>query len=135
MRFPISITHNFLLEPIMHTFGAKPEVCYAELHDKDLEVRFGIWFHEHVPLASLGSAAPSEWPWWGGLGVMLAHHGVGVVGSTEGVVNLAFEAPQKMRVIVDVEATQLWVSLEDPQSFLKALAEKTGKPTAEKRPF
>ena len=77
-------------------------------------------------LKAVASVAPSEWPWWGGLGVKLAHHGVGVVGSTDGVVNIAFKTPVKAHVIAVVEAQQLWISVEDHEAFMKALAAKTG---------
>jgi hypothetical protein len=48
----------------------------------------GRWFHERIPLDQIAAVAPSNWPWWGGLGVKLHHHGIGVVGSTDGIVNL-----------------------------------------------
>lgn len=126
MRFPLKITHNFLLEPVLHTFGVNPETSYIELGDTTLEVSMGKWFHETIPLASVSALAPSEWPWYGGLGVKLAHHGVGVVGSTEEVVNVKFKQPVKMHVIAVVEAEQLWLSVEGAEAFLRALAEKTG---------
>ena len=135
MRFPIKITDNFVLEPIMHTFGAKPEQCFAEIADGALHVSFGRWFDERIPLKTLTSMAPSEWPWWGGLGVKLHGHGVGVVGSIEGVVNLKLSAPQKVTVLVGVECGQLWLSLEDPKGFLSALSEATGVPVSEHAPF
>ena len=88
----------------------------------------GRWFHERIPLDGIGAIAPSEWPWWGGLGVKLAHHGVGVVGSTEGVVNLKLTRPIKMHVIAVVDVEQLWVSLADRDSFLTALSAATRLP-------
>lgn len=135
MRFPIKITDNFILEPVMHTFGVKPESSYVELAHDHLEVRMGMWFHETFPLSAVSQVAPSEWPWWGGLGVKLGHHGVGVVGSTENIVNVKFREPQKARVLVEVEATQLWLSLEDPDGFLRAMSEACKIPVSERVPF
>lgn len=135
MRFPIKITDNFLLEPVLHTFGVKPESSYVELAHDHLEVRMGAWFHETIPLAAVSKVAPSTWPWWGGLGVKLGHHGVGVVGSTENVVVVQFREAQKVRVLLEVSATQLWVSLEDPDGFLKAIAEACKIPVSEPIPF
>jgi hypothetical protein len=135
MRFPISITHNFVLEPIMHTFGAKPEVCYAEIEQGALHVRFGAWFDQTIPLGQIASLAPSEWPWWGGLGVKLHDHGVGVVGSTDGVVHVKLKAPVQVEVVFKVECSQLWISFEDPNGFLKALSEATGVPISEHAKF
>jgi hypothetical protein len=131
MRFPIKITENFILEPIMHTFGVKAETSYVEISGGSLEVRMGIWFHETFPLDQIGKIAPSDWPWWGGLGVKLHHHGVGVVGSTEGVVNVQLKGPQKVRAVLEVEATQLWISVENHEAFLNALSEATHLPVSE----
>src|SRR5215510_1386916 len=135
MRFPIKITENFILEPIMHTFGAKPESTYADIHDGVLEVSMGVWFSEKLPLSEVSAIAPSDWPWWGGLGVKLHHHGVGVVGSTEGIVNVKFKTPQKARVIVQVDCNQLFLSLEDAEGFMRQLAETTKLPVSAHTPF
>jgi hypothetical protein len=135
MRYPISITDNFLLEPVLHTFGVKPESTYTDLEADHLEISMGRWFHEKVPLAEIAVIAPSDWPWWGGLGVKLAHHGIGVVGSTEGIVNIKLKKPQKMHAIAVVEVEQLWVSLVDRDGFLKALGEATKLPISPHVPF
>jgi hypothetical protein len=135
MRYPISITDNFLLEPVLHTFGVKPESTYTDLEGDYLEVSMGRWFHEKIPLAEIAAIAPSDWPWWGGLGVKLAHHGVGVVGSTEGIVNIKLKKPQKMHVIAVLDVEQLWVSLVDRDGFLKALSEATKLPISPHVPF
>lgn len=135
MRFPIKITDNFLLEPILHTFGAKPETSYVELGDGTLEVRMGVWFHETFPLSEVARVSPSEWPWWGGLGVKLHTHGVGVVGSTENVVNIQLKGPRKVKVLFEVDCSQLWVSLEDRDGFLSALSKACNVPISDHTPF
>jgi len=126
MRFNLSITHNLLLEPILHASGVNAESTYVELREGVLEVAMGRWFHEQIPVAEIASVAPSEWPWYGGLGVKLHHHGVGVVGSTEGIVNVKLKQPRKMHAIAVVEAVQLWLSLDDPAGFMKAISEAAG---------
>ena len=135
MRFPIKITENFLVEPIMHLFGAKPDVSYVEIENGALRVRMGIWFDETFPLAQIDKIAPSDWPWWGGLGVKLAHHGVGVVGSSEGVVNIKLKTPQKVTAVVKVDCSQIWVSLVEPEGFMRALSEATKVPVSPHEPF
>lgn len=126
MRFGIKITDNFLLEPVLHTFGVKPETSYVELDEQTMEVSMGRWFHERIPVDQIASFGTSEWPWWGGLGVKLTHHGVGVVGSTDGVVNVKFKSPQKVHVLAVIDAEQLFLSLEDRDGFLAALSKVTG---------
>ena len=135
MRFAMKITDNFLLEPVLHTFGVKPETSYFEIDGGKLEVRMGIWFHESFALDNIARIAPSDWPWWGGLGVKLHHHGVGVVGSTEGVVNVQLKQEQDVNVIVKVKSSQLWLSAEDRDGFLRALGEACHIPVSEHTPF
>lgn len=136
MRFPISITHNFLLEPMLHVFGVKREASYVELGAETMQVKMGIWFDETIPLANVASVAPSDWPWWGGLGVKLCpNHGVGVVGANEGIVNVKLKSAVKAHVLVNVDCEQLWISLEDAPGFMKALSEKAKAPIGEHVPF
>lgn len=135
MRFALSITHNFLLEPFMKTMGVSRDDSYLEVDKETLHVRMGRWFDEKIPVARIKALAPSDWPWWGGLGVKLGHHGVGVVGSTDHIVNLKFTEELKVRVLVEVGVEQMWVSLEDRDGFLRALAEVTGLPVSPHTPF
>ena len=92
----------------------------------------GIWFNESFTLDEIkGRSSPSDWPWWGGLGVKLHHHGVGVVGSTEGVVNVALKEPRKVvREVIPSKCTQLWISVEDRDGFLE-LSQASGAPIVE----
>jgi hypothetical protein len=130
MRFPIKITENFILEPVLHTFGVKNDTSFVEIEGGQLAVNMGRWFRESLPLDKVSLLAPSDWPWWAGLGVKLHHHGVGVVGSTEGVVNIRFTDPQKVHAGLVVDCTQLWVSLEDRDGFLHALSEACNLPVS-----
>jgi|HubBroStandDraft_2_1064218.scaffolds.fasta_scaffold746083_1 hypothetical protein len=135
MRFPIKITENFLLEPIMKVFGAGPAQSFVELGEDSFEVQMGIWFHETFPLPVVSAMGPSEWPWWGGLGVKLHHHGIGVVGSTDNVVNVKFTTPQKATAVVRVDCSQLWISLVDREGFLRELSGRTKVAISEHLPF
>jgi hypothetical protein len=135
MRFPIKITDNFLLEPLLHTFGVRRETTFVELDADSITVSMGRWFHERIPLDQIAAVAPSSWPWWGGLGVKLHHHGIGVVGSTEGIVNLEFKVPLKMHALVIMEVKQLWLSLEDSDGFLRALSAACRLPVSEPTKF
>ncbi|MGZ3424027.1 MAG: hypothetical protein ACXWUG_04735 [Polyangiales bacterium] len=135
MRFPLSFTNNLLLETFIKTFGVKRESSFAEIEGGNLHVKMGIWFEEKIPLDQILQVAPSEWPWWGGLGVKLHHHGVGVIGSTEGVVNVKFKQTVRVRAVVGVDVEQLWLSLDDRDGFIKALAEASHATVADHAPF
>ncbi len=123
MRYEIKITENFLMEPIMAVFGVSQATSFVELGETTLEVKMGIWFHETIPIAAVSALGPSEWPWWAGLGVKLHHHGVGLVGSQENVVNVKFREPQKVTAVVPVSCEQLWISMADRDGFLRKLGE------------
>lgn len=135
MRFAISITHNFLLEPFMKTMGVSREDSFVELDKDTLHVRMGRWFDEKIPVARIKAIAPSDWPWWGGLGVKLGHHGVGVVGSMDHIVNIKFSDEIRVRVLFEVGVEQMWISLEDRDGFLRALADATGVAVSPHTPF
>jgi hypothetical protein len=137
MRFPIKITKNLLVGPFMRVFGAGPSVSYVDLEVDAFEVRMGPWFKERFPLAEVSALAPSEWPWWGGLGVKTApRKGIGVVGSSEGVVNVQFKTPQPVRLLmVPVKCAQLWMSFEDPDGFLRAMSDACKVPISAPVPF
>ena len=135
MRFAISITHNFLLEPFMKTMGVSREDSFIEVDKETLHVRMGRWFDEKIPVARIKAIAPSDWPWWGGLGVKLGHHGVGVVGSMDHIVNIKFSEEIRVRVLFEVGVEQMWVSLEDRDAFLRALADATGVTVSPHTPF
>jgi hypothetical protein len=135
MRYPIKISDNFLLAPILATFGVTRGGSFVDLADGKLEVKMGIWFHETLAVADIAAVAPSEWPWWGGLGVKLYHHGVGLVGATENVVNVRFKTPQRVTAVVPVSCEQLWISIDDRDAFLKALAEAAHVTVGDPVPF
>ena len=136
MRFPIRITENLLLEPVLHMFGVRPDTSFVELDDKNLTVSMGRWFHETIPLSEISAIAPSDWPWWGGFGVRLAHHGVGVLASTEGIATLTLKAAMHVHILATrIAMEQLWLSLEDPAGFLAALSAATGLAVGPHKPF
>ena len=135
MRFPIKITEQFLLEPVLHAFGVTGESSFVDLTPDTLEVQMGSWFHERIPLTEVTHFSRSEWPWWGGLGVKIHHHGLGLVGSTEGIVNVQLRGPRRVRAVLEVECRQLWLSLVDAEGFLREMARLTRLPVGEPTPF
>lgn len=101
-----------------------PGKSFVELDPErgTLRVQAGIWFEEVFPLSEIVHAAPSTWPWYGGLGVKLGpNDSVALVGSLEGIVAVRFKRPQTMHVILAVHRTELRVSLEEPEAFIRVL--------------
>jgi len=58
-----------------------------------------------------------------------------VIGSTDHIVNLKFDGELRVRVLVEVGVEQMWISLEDRDGFLRALAEATHLTVAPHTPF
>ena len=61
---------------------------YVEVREQDLLARFGV-YEAVVPLSAIKSAARREWPVWNGLGIRITmKRALGLVGSTDDVVEL-----------------------------------------------
>ena len=103
--------------------GATEANSYIELRDEDLLVRFGV--HEsRVELSDIVSAQTKEWPIWNGIGIRIGSgKRLGLVGSTEGVVELGLK-PDVHVTFLGITCASLACSLEDPEGFLKALHER-----------
>lgn len=129
VRYPIRITDNPFLKPLLLAGGVWPGTSYVDLEGGALAVKMGIWFDERLPVDQIAGFGPGTWSSWS-LGVKLGHGGVAVVGSSEGVVAIRFREPQTVRVLMPVHAETLWISLEDPQGFMVALARATGLPVS-----
>lgn len=113
------------MKPVMWAAMIKEENSYVELGGDALHVVLGRWFDEKIPVDQITEVGAGEWPWWNGLGakVDFSSHLVGIIGSLDGVVSLKFKSPQRVHVIVAVDCVELRVSLEEPQAFIKAIAD------------
>lgn len=126
MRFALRISSVF--KPVFFAAGATHESSYVEIGEDHLYVKMGPWFDQTFPLDHVKSVGPSEWPWYGGLGVKVGptKGAVGVVGSLEGVVVLTFDPPQHVELwavvaSVPAECHELRIALEEPAAFQKAI--------------
>jgi len=97
---------------------------YVELTDDALLFHFGT-AHERVPLAEVTDVSPRKWPLYYGIGARIVPgHGVGFVGSTDGVVQVRFASPRPMEVWGPFRlnaAESVSVSLEQPDAFVDAV--------------
>ena len=125
MRFPLRISAAW--RPVLYVFGMSQRASFADIDAGVLRVKAGIWFDETFPLGNVAEVSRSTWPWYGGLGVKLGPgDAVSVVGSSEGIVAVRFKQPQPMRVLFTVTRSELRLSLEDPDRFMRALREASG---------
>jgi hypothetical protein len=123
MRFNLRFSRSF--SGLLSLLGMPRQSSHVEIDRARgvLRVNAGIWFHEDLPLADVASVQSSSWPWYGGYGVKLGPGGdtVSVVACREGVVEVSFVRPQKMRVLLVVARSKLRLSLEQPEEFMRAL--------------
>lgn len=132
MRFPIAITTNPLLRPLLAMLGVGSANSWLDLDSRGLTVRMGVWFEEFVPLSDIAEFGPSEWPSWSGYGVKFApRQGIGVVASGDGVFHIGLHAPRRMNIaFMWRDAERLWVSVERRDEVLAALERLTGLPVS-----
>jgi hypothetical protein len=124
MRFPILISP--LWRPLLLPFGGTPRWAFAELEDGQLHVRFGWLFDHRFALTDVEAASPSHWPVWAGIGWRTSFRGtVGLIGTYVNIVEVRFKEPQRVRMLVPMTCRRLYLSLDEPRSFVAALHEAT----------
>jgi len=122
-RFQIRIDRVW--QPLLLVGAATPSTSYVELRDGEMEVRFGVFYRQTIPLDEIESASEIHWPWFMGVGWRTNFTGqYGLIGSYQGVVELRLR--ESHRVLGLLRYRRLAISLEEPQAFLAAI----GQPVA-----
>jgi hypothetical protein len=123
MRYQIKVSPFW--RPFFTVFGSPKSSAYVDvdLERRVMRVRCGIWFDEELRIDEIEGASSSTWPWWGGLGVKLGPGSdtVSVVCSLDGVIEVRFKTPQRMRVLFNVRRSKLRLSLEEPEALMSAI--------------
>jgi len=126
-RYSIRTTplSQFFLIP----FGVSKTRSYAQIRDGELHVRFGPMFDERIPLANIEEAKTVHWPRWAGVGPRTNFRGtVALVGSYDKTVRLTFKEPMRVHLFVfPTKCHELYLSLDDPNAFLKAVGQTEAK--------
>jgi hypothetical protein len=122
MRYAIRIDPWWL--PLLLPLGVWRTAAYVEVDATGVRVRFGL-FHFALERSRIVGARPVAGAglWGMGIGVHTNFvNALAVNGSLAGVVELWLEPPQRLRVLlVPVRYSRLYLSLEDPEAFLRAL--------------
>jgi hypothetical protein len=130
-RYSIRTTplSQFFLIP----FGVSKTRSYVQIRDGELHVRFGPMFDERIPLATIEEAKTAHWPRWAGVGPRTNFRGtVALIGAYDKTVRLTFKEPMRVHLFVfPMKCHELYLSLEDPHGFLKAIGEA---PAEDRRP-
>jgi hypothetical protein len=116
---PITQLSQVLLIP----FGVSGKRAYAQAHDSKLHVKFGPMFDEQIALDNIEDARAARWPRWAGVGPRTNFRGtVGLISSYGETVKLTFKEPIDVNIfVVPVKCRILYLSVEDPDEFLKAI--------------
>ena len=131
-RFAMRITP--LSQVLLIPFGVSSRRAYAQVQDGQLHVRFGPMFNERVPLDNIVEADHAAWPRWTGIGPRTDFRGtVGLVSSYRDMVKVSFKEPISVDLfVVPVKCQHLFLSLENPDGFLK-LIDKAPKASEEEQ--
>jgi hypothetical protein len=112
-------------------FGVSPKSSWVEVDDDLVRVKMGVLARADIPRSHIKDARPMEWSWWAGLGVRwYGPRRWGLIGSTQGVVELMLDPPTRMRMVLPVRAKRLAISVEDPDRLLDLLGfgDRVGTP-------
>ena len=123
MRFQLQRTPA--LAPLLSAFGGTRRQSFVELSADGLKCRFGFLFNDRFRYGDIRGVERDRWPWYGGLGWRTDFRGrVAIVGTLKNVVRISIDGDHRSRVLFSVPCRELYVSLEDPDGFVRALSEK-----------
>jgi hypothetical protein len=126
-RFPIK--RAGWVRPLLLLFGGTAEHSYTEITSDGLRARFG-WYEVTIPIVDIDAVEPADWPWWGGIGWRTNMRSViGLVGALKPVVRVTLSKPVRTRLLlIPIRLRELYLSLEDAEGFIAALAEARRAP-------
>lgn len=104
--------------------GATESRSVAVLGDEGISIRFGI-AHVQIPYGNIRELHPRDWAWWLGIGIRIApDKTLGLIGSTQGVVQIALKEPTVKGVLFMRHPRNIAVSLSDPAAFIAAVEKR-----------
>jgi hypothetical protein len=124
-----AIKRSAWVRPLLLLFGATPERSFVEIRGACLRARFG-WYQVTIPIEDIETVEPSDWPWYGGIGWRTNMRSViGLVGSLAPVVRISLSRPVRTRLLlIPIRLRELYLSLEDADGFIAALADARPAP-------
>ena len=109
--------------------GATESRSVATLGDDAVDLLFGI-AHVRVPYANVREVRRRDWSFWLGIGIRIASDKtLGLIGSTEGVVQIALREPTVPGVLFMRWPRNVAVSLDDPDGFIREVEQRSQRPT------
>ncbi|HVF14553.1 MAG TPA: hypothetical protein VM942_08135 [Acidimicrobiales bacterium] len=117
-----AIRFGWAMGVLMRALGLGPRRSYVELDGVRVRVRMGWGFRADLLRSSIVDVRPRPYVWWA-YGVHYAGRGRWIVnGSGHDVVRLVLDPPGRARTLgAPIRVREVWVSLEEPESFRIAL--------------
>lgn len=117
-----SIRIDPLWRPVLLVGGAIRASSFVELGPGGVRFKFGF-FDTTVPYAEISSVHRGKWALLYGIGWRLGPKGgLGLIGSTRGIVDVRFGAPRRLRLLgIPLRRDRLYVSLVRPNDFVDEL--------------
>ena len=117
-RFPIRV--DAVWRPFVLAGGATRSNAYVDVTPEAVTFHFGYLFNHTEDRNDITEVKKRSWPLWMGIGWRTNLRGlVGIVGSYNGVVEVAFEGNTPAWGFIKMN--RIAVSLEDPDGFIAAL--------------
>ncbi|HRI69106.1 MAG TPA: hypothetical protein PK156_32975 [Polyangium sp.] len=116
------------VKPLLWLFGGSSARSYVEIDGDTLHIRFGFLFDERIPLSNIVEVERQHWPMLAGIGWRTnLIDSIAVVGSYSNVVRLKISPRMWMKVIFPVRAESLYVSVDDPDTFVSEIRARITK--------
>lgn len=121
MRHPMRL--DSVWRPVLWLFGGSPGQSYVEVTGDAVRFRYGWGFDQQLPLAEIASTGRTTWSMLGGIGWRIGSGGtIGLIGTTNGVVEVRLKSPHRMRVVgIPLRCRRICVSLAEPDRFIAEL--------------
>lgn len=118
------IARDFAWRLPLLIIGATEGRSLVTLGEDALIIQFGFT-RVDIPYANIRSVSGREWSWLLGIGIRVAgDKTLGLVGSTQGVVQIALKTPMDRGGLFLRNPRNVAVSLEDPNGFMSAVEDR-----------
>ena len=125
-RFAFSFPKSAIVSAVLRLMGMKRTTSWVAITDQALEVKLGV-VRVAVPLLAITSISPATRSAWSGLGVLEEGSRRVMVASTRGIVALGIDTtrapcPDLLDFPDARVPSELQLSLEDPEAFMRAMS-------------
>ncbi len=124
---------NARIDPVWRPFllvaGITSGSAFVDVTEGDAHFRFGFGFDETIARADISGAKTVSAHWYGGIGLRAGFRRVGLLGSRQGLVEIALAEPTRMSIMFvpwPFKFDRVVIAVEDPDALVAAL-----KPSAD----